>query len=160
MALRLVLDALSAPAIAAWNGACRGSCQTCRPFNCVRRTVLPYRWLVLDPTAATPALLLCAEVALRDSLTDLLASDGRPSTAEPLQDSERHSLVLATSDAWPSGWNFVRLRSTFSRVPCVVLSGSPLGGHFAVTQLARGYFLQLPALPGQILDLVAQLSDV
>lgn len=119
---------------------------------------VPYRGRVAKPTVARPVLLLCAEFALRDSLMDLLASDGRPSTSAALTDPDRHPMVVAASDAWPSQWNFVRLCATFCEVPCLLLSGSPLGGHFAVAQLPRGYFLQLPALPREILGLVAELS--
>ncbi len=109
-------------------------------------------------TPAAPVLVLCSDDALRDSLMDLLVTDGRRVTAQPLVGSECHAVVIAASDAWPPGWHFARLRSTFRQVPRMVLSGSPLGGHFAVTQLHRGYFVQLPALSGEILGLVGELS--
>ena len=105
-------------------------------------------------------LVLCADDALRDSLIDLLVADGRRPTATPGVDGDRPAVVLAACDPWPPGWDLGRLRSTFHRIPCVVLSGSPLGGDFAVTKLQRGYFVQLPALPAEILGLVAELCDV
>ena len=107
---------------------------------------------------ALPVLVLCSDDALRDSLVDLLVTDGRRAITEPRPRSQDHGVVVAACDAWPPGWSLARLRATFRRVPCLVLSGSPLGGDFAVVQMQRGYFVQLPAVPAEILGLVAELS--
>ena len=115
---------------------------------------------VVKRNRAAPVVVLCADGALRDSLVDLFVADGRRVAAEIVAGSERGAVVVAASDWWPPGWNFARVRSTFRQVPCMVLSGSPLGGHFAVTQLPHGYFVQLPALPSHLLGLVAELSGV
>lgn len=104
--------------------------------------------------------MLCSDAALRDSLRDLLVADGRRVTTELLYGVERPTVVVANADAWPLGWDMSRLRASYRLLPCMVLSGSPFGGDFLVTQLRRGYFVQLPALPDEILELVAQLSGV
>ena len=113
----------------------------------------------MNEIPAAPVLVLCADDALRDSLIDLLVAEGRRATAVPGVDGDRPCVVVAACDAWPAGWSLARLRSTFQNTPCLALSGSPLGGDFAVTQLQRGYFVQLPALPAEILGLVAELAD-
>ncbi|MDQ2959746.1 MAG: hypothetical protein M3R48_01650 [Candidatus Dormibacteraeota bacterium] len=109
-------------------------------------------------TPAGPVLVLCSDVALRESLRDLLTSDGWHVSAEPLAGLERNAVVVAASDAWPPGWSIGVLRSTFGHVPSIVLGGSPLGGDFIATPLQRGYYLQLPASPGEILELVGELA--
>ena len=112
-------------------------------------------------TGRGPAVLvLCSDDDLRQSLVDLLVADGRPAAIEVTAGGTCHDVIVAAVDSWPHGWSFARLRTTQPRVPCVVLSGSPLGGQFAVTQLQRGYFVQLPALPAEIMDLVAEVSHV
>ncbi|MDQ6855900.1 MAG: hypothetical protein M3Z57_02350 [Candidatus Dormibacteraeota bacterium] len=103
-------------------------------------------------------LVLCADDHLRTSLADLLVAGGRVVWVGAPPDGGRPGVVVAACDAWPAGWSLAKLRSVFVRVPCVMLSGSPLAGDFAVARLARGYFLQLPALPAEILGLVAELS--
>jgi hypothetical protein len=109
--------------------------------------------------APAPVLVLCSNDSLREALTELLVADGRHVVAgAPPASSPQPQVVVAACDAWPAGWNLRRLRAAFGQVPCVVLSGSPLGGDFVVTQLQRGYFMQLPALPAQIMDLVCELS--
>ncbi|MEO8899625.1 MAG: hypothetical protein ABI352_02135 [Candidatus Dormibacter sp.] len=106
---------------------------------------------------AASVLVLCSDAALRDSLRDLLVADMRVTT-ELLDGVERPTVVVAAADAWPLGWDMSRLRASYQLLPCMVLSGSPFGGDFLVSQLARGYFVQLLALPDEIVELVAQLS--
>lgn len=101
-------------------------------------------------------LLLCGEDTLRETLVELLRSGGLPATTDAAGCIP--TMVVADADAWPAGWNLTRLRSCFGRLPCVILSGSALAGDFLVTRLRRGYFLQLPASPEQILELAFQLS--
>ncbi len=109
-----------------------------------------------------PVLVLCADAALRQSLGELLLADGRalaPEPGVPPRPSPNGRLVVvAACDAWPPGWNVARVRRTFARAPCLMLSGSPLGGDFAAAELPNGYFAQLPALPSTFLGLVAELS--
>lgn len=114
---------------------------------------------VVRGVSGSPVLVLCSDEPLRDSLADLLIVEGRAVlTSPPTARSTHPGVVVAACDAWPPGWNLARLRATFRRVPCLMLSGSPLAGDFVVSQLPRGYFVHLPALPGKILRLVAELS--
>lgn len=103
-------------------------------------------------------LVLCGDEGLRDSLVDLLADEGRPTTIEPLHGQARLSLAIASCDTWPAGWSLTRLRSVAGGLPCVVLSGSPLGGDFLVSGLPLGYYVQLPTLPETLLELLAEVS--
>ncbi len=106
-----------------------------------------------------PVLVLCGHHALRESLAHLLVTDGLTVLcgAQP-EDSSRPAVVVVACNSWPSGWSLARLRSAYRRVPCLVLSASPLAGDFAANPLPHGYFVQLPALPEEILGLVWELS--
>lgn len=68
------------------------------------------------------------------------------------------ALVIAACDALPPGWSLAAVRARFRRVPCLLLSGSILAGDFAARGFERGYFVQLPARPHDILELAAELA--
>jgi hypothetical protein len=108
-------------------------------------------------TSRSSVLVLCSDDHLRQSLGDLLVAHGHEVSFDQRPDSSI-SVVVTAWDAWPTGWSLTRLRSSFRRVPCLMLSGSPLAGDFAVAQLPRGYFVRLPALPSEIVGLVSELS--
>ena len=101
-------------------------------------------------------LLLCGEEALRDALVDLLGTAGLRVATDAAGVKPR--VVVADADAWPVGWSLSRLRIAYGRLPCMVLSGSPLAGDFLLSKLRRGYFLRLPASPEKILELAFELS--
>ena len=114
---------------------------------------------MVKAAAGGDVLILCSDVALRESLADLLGAAGRQVRFDAVPGALPLPAVVVTAwDAWPAGWALPRLRASFARVPCLMLSGSPLAGDFAVAALPRGYFLRLPALPGQITTLVAELA--
>ncbi len=103
--------------------------------------------------------VLCSDRDLRESLSELLEIDGSVVTHNPVTPAAHlPAVVLAACDAWPPGWDLAVLRKHFRRVPCLLLSGSLLAGDFAVTRFERGYFVQLPAAPGRILELVGELT--
>ncbi len=102
--------------------------------------------------------VVCGDADLLESLTELLALDGTMVTPNPEPAAASPTMVIAATDAWPPGWSLASLHARFRRLPCVLLSGSPLAGDFAVTRFRRGYFVQLPAAPRAILGLVEQLT--
>jgi hypothetical protein len=107
---------------------------------------------------ATLVLVLCSDVDLRQSLSELMAIGGVMASSELNTGDAEPALVIAACDALPPGWSLAALRARFRRVPCLLLSGSPLAGDFAVRRFDRGYFVQLPAPPRDILELATHLA--
>lgn len=105
-------------------------------------------------------LLLAADQMLKGSLAELLRLDGTEVTvpapgASPSR--QQVDLVIAACDSWPPPWTLPMLRSHFRTVPCLLLSGSPVSGPYAVAGFQRGYFLGLPAGGRRIAELVRGL---
>lgn len=107
---------------------------------------------------ARDAFVICANGDFVYALVELLAIDGFVVTPNPGPGADDPAVVIANCDSWPRGWNLATLHARFRRVPCILLSGSPLGGDFAATSFHRGYFTQLPAAPNLLLALVDELS--
>lgn len=78
--------------------------------------------------------------------------------SDPDDGTDPPALVIAACDALPPAWSLAAVRAKFRRVPCLLLSGSLLAGDYMVRRFERGYFVQLPARPGDILELAAELA--
>lgn len=97
---------------------------------------------------ANRVLLLTGNTDFASSVAELLALDGLE--VATVVGTEPVLVVLADLDAWPENWNLRRLRQRLGRLPCLLLSGSPFGGPYAASDLARGYFLPKPFLPDRL----------
>lgn len=78
--------------------------------------------------------------------------------ARPAPPRRAHvDLVIAVCDSWPAPWTLPMLQREFRKVPCLLLSGSPVSGPYAAAGFERGYFLALPASGRRISALLRTL---
>jgi len=99
-------------------------------------------------------LLLAADHGLESSLAELFRLEGFEMVPAPSGSAAtpQVDVVIAACDSWPSPWTLPMLRSHFRRVPCLLLSGSPVSGPYVTTGFQRGYFLSLPANGRRIVE--------
>lgn len=103
-------------------------------------------------------LLLSADPLLSASLAEYLAGWGHRICA-PAEAAGVPGAVVIDADAWPPSWSHRRLRTSFPRTPCILLSGSPLVGPEVAAQLRRGFFLPKPVRPWELARLIEQAIE-
>jgi hypothetical protein len=103
-------------------------------------------------------LLLSADPLLFASLAEYLAVRGHR-VCGPAEADVPVSAVILDADAWPPSWSHRRLRSRFTRTPCILLSGSPLTGPDMASRLRRGFFLPKPVRPWELARLIEQCVE-
>jgi hypothetical protein len=106
----------------------------------------------------TRILILSGDPRLTLSLAGLFQLHGMDVLVPPASPAGREiDVVLAACDCLPNPWTLERARRAFDRLPCLLLSGSPVSGPYAAAGFKRGFFLGLPAAGPRIVDAVRAL---